>query len=444
MQADDKQADDKQADDRNAMGHGLAARDWLARARAWLDGLQTPAGPRASSAEGHFHAVFGRDTLWSALLALEAARVLPHDPELGRWATQLAARGLRALATTQGTVDDDEIEEQPGKIVHEYWPEPPAHLLRQQWPLRAGRYYGSADATYLYLMTAAAVWEHAQDGRALVLSLWQHVLAALRWTLEYGDVDGDGLMEMRPRQPHGRGLSNQVWKDSRDPLRQPDGSLPPPPIAWVELQGYAIAAFRGMAALLRERDEDPALQRELAQRVARIQHGLDQFWLPAEGCPAVALDRQKAPIPQVTSNVGHLLWCGALAGDRAEAAATRLLAPDLLTRWGLRTLSERSATFDPCSYHRGSVWPFDNAIAAGGFWRLGRRADARRIGRGVIGALDRFGTPVELYCVLSAAQVRAPNLVDAELLLEYPGACAVQAWSAAGLLLCAAQLSAED
>jgi glycogen debranching enzyme len=156
----------------------------------------------------------------------------------------------------------------------------------------------------------------------------------------------------------------------------------------------------------------------------------------------MALTREKAPVPLVSSNIGHLLWCGALSAPRAAETADRLLRPDLLTTWGIRTLSARSYAFDPSSYHRGSVWPFDNAIAAGALWRMGWREDARAIGRRVIAGLEPFDSPVELYCVLPWDWVRAPNVHGGEILYEYRHASAVQAWSAAGVLLFAAQLLA--
>ncbi len=412
---------------------------WVERARAWLDELQTPSGLRASSAAGLFHAVYGRDTLWSVMLALEAARRRPQDGELARWVGQLAERSLRALATTQGSRDRPANEEQPGKIVHEFWPEPPERLVASQWPMVDGRYYGSTDATYLFLMAVAMVWEWGAGGHAIVESLWDHVAAALQWCLEYGDADGDGLVEVQPRQPEGRGLHNQVWKDSFDSAPLVGGGLVGPPAAWLELQGYAIAAFEGVGALLQARGEHAALQEELARRTARIRDALDLFWLAGEQCPAMVLTAQKLPVRLVSSNMGHLLWCGGLTGERAEATANRLLAPDLLSSWGVRTLSARSYAFDPTSYHRGSVWPFDSAIAAGALWRMGRYQDALEIGRRVIAAIERFESPVELYCVLPPNWVRAPDLGSAEVLFDYARASAVQAWSAAALLLLGAQ-----
>jgi glycogen debranching enzyme len=430
-------------DDHPALTNAAAER-WMRRARQWLDGLETSAGLRASSAAGQFHAVFGRDTLWSLLLILEAARLRPMDEEFMRWAAALAARELRALAACQGTVDDPEIEEQPGKIIHEYWPEPPAHLIRIGWPLRGGRYYGSVDATYLFLMAVAAIWEQVPEGRALVASLWENVLAALQWALAADRTDGDGLVVVSPRQPRGAGLRNQVWKDSDDSLVAADGSFPEAPVAWVELSAYPVAAFRGVGAVAQERGADPALLGRIASHAARTAQSLSRFWLPEEGCPAMALTRAKAPIPLVASNIGHVLWCGALPEWQAQATADRLVRPDLLTAWGVRTLSASSYAFDPYSYHRGSVWPFDSAIAAAALWRLGRRDDARRIARNVLDAIERFDTPVELYCVLPRSWVRAPDIGGSELLADYRRASAVQAWSAAAVLLLAAQLLSAD
>lgn len=420
-----------------------AATRWMARARAWLEELDSPTGLRASGATGPFHALFGRDSLWSVLLTLEASRLLPHDPDLTAVAGRLAAHTLRALAATQGTVRDDENEEQPGKIIHEYWPETPPRLSVLNWPLRDGRYYGSTDATYLYLMAVVAAWHHLPDGRALVDELWPSVRAALEWALTYGDVDGDGRVEVLPRQPSGRGLRHQIWKDSNDSVVDESGIVPDAPIAWLELQGYAVAAFRGLRALLHARGAEEDLQTELARRIERLEAGLDQFWLPAEGCPAMVLTREKRALPLVSSNMGHLLWCDALSRERALATANRLLRPDLLTPWGVRTLSSDSSAFLPFSYHRGSIWPFDNAIAAGGLWRLERPDAARQIGAHVLAALEHFESPVELYCALPAAWVRAPALpAQHSLLVEYQGASAMQAWSAAAILLFAAQVLA--
>jgi glycogen debranching enzyme len=188
-------------------------------AQKWLDDLSTPTGLRASSMKGRFYAVFGRDTLWSVMLALEAMRYQPQDARLVTWAAEFAARNLRTLVETQGTQVNDDIEEQPGKIVHEFWREPPERLLAQGWPMQDGRYYGSVDATYLFLMATSMIWEHTPNGPDdMVESLWDQVRAALRWTLEYGDVDGVGLVEAQPHQPNALGLRNQVWKDSADSL----------------------------------------------------------------------------------------------------------------------------------------------------------------------------------------------------------------------------------
>ncbi len=422
--------------------------EWMDRARAWLDELQTPTGLRASSAADIYNALFGRDSLLTVMLVLEAVRLRPSDTLLAGWAAGLAANALRALAATQGTNERDENEEQPGKIVHECWPEVPERLRGDgshgRWPLINGRYYGSVDATYLYLMAVAMVWEQMAGGRDLVESLWDHVMAALHWALERGDIDGDGLIEVQPRQPEGLGLRNQVWKDSGDSLLLKDGTVPLPPVAWVEVQGYALAALRGMGQVLQVRGEEPALQRELGRRIERIRQGLMRFWLPEEGILAMALSREKQPIPLVSSNPGHVIWCGALPDSYAQATASRLLRDDLLTSWGIRTLASSSYAFDPLSYHRGSVWPFDNAITAAALWRMGQRERARMIGQRVLDALGHFGTPVELYCVLPAGWVRAPYGGNVETLVVYPRACSIQAWTAAAVLLFGAQMLADS
>ncbi len=423
--------------------------EWLRRGRAWLDELQTPIGLRASSAAGRYHALFGRDTLLTVMLALEAARLRPQDDDLNGWAAHLAVANLQRLSATQGTEERPENEEQPGKIVHEYWPTIPERFqgddAASRWPLYEGRYYGAVDSTYLYLMANGMVWEQVAGGQEIVGSLWEHVQAALQWALERGDVDGDGLIEVQPLQPQGLGLRNQVWKDSGDALVLEDGSYPEPPVAWVEVQGYAVAAFRHMRAILQARGEEPALQARLAQQIAHIQQRLKQFWLSEEGCLAMALTREKRPIPLVSSNMGHVLWCGALSdAAMATSVAKRLLRDDLLTAWGLRTLSSNSYAFDPYSYHRGSVWPFDNAITAVALWHMGRSEEARIIARRGIAAIEQLGTPVELYCAVPPEQAHAPVLHGSQALVEYPQACTVQAWSAAALMLFAAQLLARN
>jgi glycogen debranching enzyme len=416
----------------------------MARARAWLDELQTPTGLRASSAEGRYHAVFGRDALLSVLLVLEAASLRPADGDLHGWALELARRSLQALARLQGTRVNTDNEEQPGKIVHEYWPDPPRHLLEHGFPFVDGRYYGSVDATYLYLMAGATLWQMGPQGRALVEELWQPLRAALDWALSYGDADGDGLVEVAPRQTQGRGLTNQVWKDSGDSIQLPDHSFPLPPVAWVELQAYAIAAFRGMSAILAERGMDAELRAELARRVKTLEDGLARFWLPDEGCPAMALTRDKQPIPMVASNIGHVLWCDALPPDQAASTATRLMRHDLLSVWGIRTLSSASYAFAPGSYHLGSIWPFDNAIAASALWRMGWRDDARVIDRRVLAAIEAFDSPVELYCALPGEWVADPA-VAGDVLYDYAegphvAATRVQAWTCAAILVFAAHL----
>ncbi|HEU5369669.1 MAG TPA: hypothetical protein VFU69_14445, partial [Ktedonobacterales bacterium] len=252
--------------------------EWLRRGRTWLDELQTPIGLRASSAAGRYYALFGRDTLLTVMLALEAARLCPEDDDLNGWAAQMAVANLQRLSATQGTQERPANEEQPGKIVHEYWPTIPARFqgddAASRWPLYEGRYYGAVDSTYLYLMAIGMVWEQVAGGQEIVGSLWEHVRAALHWALERGDVDGDDLIEVQPRQPEGLGLRNQVWKDSGDALLLEDGSQPEPPVAWVEVQGYAVAAFRQMRAILQARGEEPALQAALARRITLLQERL--------------------------------------------------------------------------------------------------------------------------------------------------------------------------
>lgn len=414
-----------------------------------LQSLQTPQGIMASGQDDHFHAIFGRDSLWSVLLALEAGRILRETEQADKvnrsaeverpvdydtWLHELAATVLRGLTSLQGQVINDFNEEQPGRIVHEYWDPVPPRMIEGRWPLVKGRYYGSFDATFLYIITLDRVVSYFQD-TALLEELWPGIDAALHWMLEWSDLDQDGLVEYQRRNPDGYGLNNQVWKDSSESIQSPTQELLRHPLAWIEVQGYAWAAYTSYLDLARQRQSlDPLLQQKVEQRLAGLHHGLNRFWLADEQIFTMALDNQKQPFQAVSSNPGHLLWSGILNNEQAERVCQRLMELDVCTPWGLRTLSEKAYYYNPFRYQCGTIWPFDNAIIAIGMNRYGFQAESHQLAHGILEALQAIGNPVELYMVLSPTHVRLPKIEHQWMLIDYFEACSVQAWTAAGIL----------
>ena len=346
--------------------------------------------------------LFGRDSLWAARMALP----------LG---TDLAAGTLRTLARRQGTRIDPGIEEEPGKILHEV----------RIGPAGLERYYGTVDATPLWISLLHDAWRWGLAD-AEVAELLPNLEAALGWLR---DAAGDGFV----RYVDNAGvLSNQGWKDSFDSIQFSDGRLADPPIALCEVQAYAFAAALEGAALLDAfgrpggdgwRDWAAGLRDRFRQA----------FWVedPAGRYPAIALDGTGRPVDSVTSNIGHLLGTGFL--DEAETAAVvrRLAVPDMDSGFGLRTMSSRSAGFNPLSYHGGSVWSHDTAIALRGLAAAGTAdagAVAASLARGLLAAAPAFDFRLpELYGGESAGGGRQP--------LAYPAACRPQAWSAAAALV---------
>jgi glycogen debranching enzyme len=352
--------------------------------------------PQEAGDPGRFHALFGRDSLITAL------QVLPSAPELAR-AT------LRALAARQGRVDDPETDEEPGKILHEYRPVAGAWFAEQGWPVRDGGllYYGSADATSWFLIVLAAL-----DDAALTAELEPAWRAAGGWLARALDAGG-GLVRYGPRRGTG-GLAQQGWRDAIAPVEnhpegagivRPDGTEPAPPLADADCQAAAVAALDALARL------DPG--GEWSDRAAAL-----RSLLAGWGPDVIAVDGDGTVVPGAGSQLGWLLWAGALEGEAGAAAAERLVQPDVLTDFGLRTLSSSHPGFRPHAYHRGGVWPFDCWLGWGGLRAAGRAAEAERVRSGVLAALDRLGRAPELYAVT------ASGALD-----PVPVANRVQAWT---------------
>lgn len=364
-----------------------------------------------------FMAVFGRDSLLTSWM------LLPLD-------RRLALGTLQTLAEHQGVRVDPVTEEQPGRILHEIRFGPQAGL----WLGGRNVYYGTVDATPLFVMLVGELLRWGDPWEDLA-PLLPHVDRALAWIAEFGDRDGDGFVEYERLTPHG--LQHQGWKDSFDAMSFADGSPVATPIALAEVQGYVYAAYRARAALARH-SGDGARARCWEDAAAALRHRFNEaFWLPDKGYVAMGLDAEKRPIDVLASNMGHCLWTGILEKDKARAVADHLLSPALFSGWGVRTLATSAAAYNPMSYHNGSVWPHDTAIAAAGLARYGFTAEAARLAEALLEAADRFGGRLpELFCGFDRGEFPEP--------VPYPAACSPQAWaSAAPFLLLRALLGLE-
>jgi glycogen debranching enzyme len=349
-----------------------------------------------------FMTVFGRDTIITCL------QTLLFGPELARSA-------LQVLADLQAREDNPAIDAEPGKIVHE---------LRRGKAARTwfGRYYGTADATPLYLVLLSEVWRWTDD-TPLARDLRGPALAALRWIDEWGDRDGDGFVEYERRNDHG--LENQSWKDSGDSQRFRDGRIARTPIAPCEVQGYVFDAKRRIAEIARDVWRDSGLADQLEDEAEELRRRFDDaFWVEeAGGYYALALDGDKNPVDSLCSNVGHLLWSGIVPSHRVDAIVDRLMGDDLWSGWGVRTMSSADAAYNPLSYHNGTVWPHDNSLIAWGLARYARWPEAQRIARTMIGASGFFGHQLpEVFAGLPRSETSFP--------IAYPTAARPQAWAA--------------
>src|SRR5579875_222211 len=354
-----------------------------------------------------FVALFGRDSLIASLQNLPIQSAL--------------ARGtLAKLAEFQATEFDNWRDAEPGKILHEIRFGELAHFHR----IPHTPYYGSADATPLYLITLHETWKWTVDDDLLR----EHRGVAercLSWIDHYGDLDGDGFQEYRTRSS--QGYENMAWKDSGDAIVYPDGSQVRQPKAVCELQGYVFDAWMRMAEIFEHLGESERA-RNLIRKAGEMRERFERrFWCEDVGFYALTLDPDKRPVPSIASNPGHLLWSGIISRERAAKVVERLMQPDMWSGWGIRTLSARHPAYNPYSYQRGSVWPHDNGIIALGFKRYGFAAQAARLAQDIVAAARCFASYrlPELYAGIQRRPGGFP--------VQYLGANVPQAWAAGSI-----------
>jgi glycogen debranching enzyme len=366
-----------------------------------------------------FMTIFGRDSIFTSLQALP-------------FTSELAATTLMALAERQGTRIDDFRDEDPGRILHEMrYGEMTAFEERPHSP-----YYGSADATPLFVVLLDE-YERWTGDTKLVRDLEHAARAALNWIDEYADLQGNGYVSYQRRNAQ-TGLENQCWKDSWDSISYRNGDLPGFPRATCELQGYAYDAKVRAARLARLVWHDPAFADRLEKEAADLKRRFNRdFWVEDGEYFAVALDTDGRQVDSLTSNNGHLLWSGIVDKSKARAIARHLMSPRLFSGWGVRTLAEGEARYNPIGYHVGTVWPFDNSFIAWGLRRYGFKDEAAAVFAGIIEAAEVFeGRLPEAFGGYPRSSTRYP--------VRYPTACSPQAWSTgAPLLLLRAALGLE-
>ncbi|MCX4832713.1 aminotransferase [Streptomyces sp. NBC_01016] len=351
-----------------------------------------------------FLTLLGRDAALTSLFAL------PYRPEL-------AAATLPVLAATQATEQVEGAVAQPGKIVHEVRHGELAHFGQVPY----GRYYGSVDATPLFLILLGAYVEQTADV-TLARRLESHARAAVGWMLDHGGLTSRGYLVYRADRG---GLANQNWKDSPGAICSADGGRATGPVMAAGAQGYAYDALRRTAVLARTIWDDTVYADLLTQAASDLRDRfVRDFWMEEAGFPALALDGEGRQLDALASDAGHLLWSGLLDKEYGEAVGRRLLEPDFFSGWGVRTVASGQAAYHPLSYHRGSVWPHDNALIALGLARYGLHDEARMVATGLIAASTACaGRLPEVIAGYASSAYPAP--------VPYPHACTRESRSAA-------------
>lgn len=370
-----------------------------------------PSGSLPAAGIPWFSVPFGRDSL------VTSYQTLMLHPDIARGT-------LRFLAECQGREFNDWRDEEPGKVLHEIR----LGEMAQMGEVPHDSYYGTVDATPLFIILLSELLRWTGDWN-FVAELRGSLLLALEWVRRHGDLNGDGFLEYKSRSS--RGIRNQGWKDSMNSICWRDGTLVEPPIALVEAQGYAYDA-RVRAAELLEGLGDTALAQQLLDEASELKKKFEsRFWMDEEGYLALALDSQGKPVQVVTSNAGHCLWSGIIPPGKADRVVHRLMSEDMLSGWGVRTMSSLEPNFNPMSYHNGSVWPHDNSLIATGLKRYGYDEAVCRLFTEVYEAGLRFGSYrlPELYCGFD--RDRRYQSMPA----QYPVSCSPQAWAAGSVFL---------
>jgi glycogen debranching enzyme len=410
--------------DRSRQGARIRSSDELFNrwvGRSWRDlrmlVTATPDGAMPYAGIPWYVAPFGRDSVITAL------QLLPFDASIARGT-------LRFLARLQGRKDDPLTDQEPGKILHEY---------RQGELANCGEivftpYYGSVDATPLFVILLGEYWRWTGD-EALLHELWPALIAAIGWMTASRDVDALGFLTYARRSE--QGLLQQGWKDSHDSVMHESGEPAGAPIALIEAQAYKYGALHS-AARIAEILRHPDMVRSLTDQAAVLKQRVDEeFWLDDEMFYALALDGNQAPCRVISSNPGHCLWAGLASHDRAALVARRLMRHDAFSGWGIRTLAAGERRYNPMSYHNGSVWPHDTALTAAGFRHYLLNDEFLALATGLFDAVSHYEARMpELFCGFERVEGQGP--------IRYPSACSPQAWSAGAVFqLIAAMLGLE-
>lgn len=377
---------------------------WIDKSRADLALLTTslPTGLYPYAGIPWFATQFGRDAIITSLQTL--------------WLNpRLAAGVLSFLASTQAQEDSAFRDSQPGKIMHETRRGEMAALHEVPF----GQYYGGVDTTPLFVMLAGA-YEKRTGDRTLVDRIWNALLAATAWIERRLDNSPTGFLDYARGEK--TGLVNQSWKDSQDSMFHADGRFPRGPVAVLEVQGYAYSALKAMSELTAARG-DQAKADAWQQRAERLRRSIEEkFWVPEMGFYAIALDGDGEPCKVYGSDAGHLLYCGVPSAERAASVTAQLLSSRFSSGWGIRTLAEGEARYNPMSYHNGSIWPHDTALCAAGISRYGGRENVIQIISEIFEVANHFAMRLpELYCGFPRVSGQTPT--------PYPVACLPQAWS---------------
>ena len=385
--------------------------DWLEASRRDLLLLltETEHGLYPYAGVPWFSTVFGRDGIITAL------QIVWFYPE--------AARGvLSYLAAQQATTEDLLRESEPGKVLHETRP----GELANTGEIPFGGYYGTIDATPLFVVLAGRYFQRTGD-REFIESLWPNIAAALHWIDNFGDIDGDGFVEYRRKNK--AGILQQGWKDSDDSVFYANGDLVEPPVALCEVQGYVYEAKLLAAEMVDALGKQSEAEQLRSQAHSLREAFLEAFWLDELGTYAIALDGDKQPCDVRSSNAGHCLFSGLADPAHAEQITQQFLDPMFFSGWGIRTLAEGEQRYNPMAYHNGTIWPHDNAMIASGMARYGHKDAAAHVLNALFDTsvnMDLYRLP-ELFCGFVRSKGEGP--------VGYPVACLPQAWAAGSVFM---------